>query len=70
MTDMPKYAEPSDPLNDASHHTGRPCIEKGCDRPAGTHWSPLWCQPCNTERMDRISRNLEQELARREGRKD
>jgi len=70
MTDrpeIPRHADPADPLNAASYHTGKPCIEKGCDLPAGTHWSPLWCQPHNSERMDRITRNLEAELARHTG---
>lgn len=55
----PRHADPEDPLNASSYHTGRPCIEKGCDRPAGTHWSPYWCQPCNSARMSRISASLE-----------
>lgn len=58
MTGIKRHADPRDPLNAASYHTGKPCIEEGCDRPAGTHWSPLWCQPCNTVRMDRISASL------------
>lgn len=56
---IPRYADPRDPFNDPSHLSGRTCIEKGCDRPAGTKWSPYWCQPCNAERMDRISKALE-----------
>ena len=47
------YRDPADPYNGPKHHTGKPCIE-GCGRPAGTAWSPLWCQPCNAARMDRI----------------
>lgn len=35
--------------------TGKPCIEPGCNGPAGTLWGPLWCPPCDQERLDRIS---------------
>jgi len=52
------YRDPENDANGPEHHTGGPCIESGCDRQAGTAWSPYWCQPCNAERMDRISRNL------------
>ncbi len=55
---MQAYADPHDPLNGSEHHSGRKCIEPGCDRPAGTAWSPFWCQPCNAVRMDRISASL------------
>lgn len=56
---MKRYEDPNDPLNAATHHTGKECIEKGCTRPAGTSWSPFWCQPCNSARMTRISDQLE-----------
>ena len=55
-----RYADPGDPLNGPKYHTGKPCIERGCNNPAGTGWSPFWCQPCNAKRMDRISASLEQ----------
>lgn len=61
MTDRP-YADPAHAWNGASYHTGKPCIEK-CGRPAGTAWSPYWCQQCNTERMDRIGKFLRSEVA-------
>ena len=54
---MDRYQDPNDPLNGEEHQTGKPCIEK-CGRPAGTHWSPYWCQPCNAARMNRISSSL------------
>lgn len=66
-TRLERYENPDDPLNAASYHTGRPCIERGCERPAGTHWSRFWCQPCNAARMKRISGVLEHEMARLEG---
>ena len=65
---MERYEDPSDPLNGPEFHTGKRCIEKGCQRPAGTRWSKFWCQPCNAARMGRIGRTLEHELARLEGR--
>lgn len=50
------------------HHchqpSGRTCIERGCDNPAGTPWSPYWCPACDVARLDRISANLEDILAR------
>lgn len=60
---LPRHADPNDPLNASSHHTGKPCIEKGCTRPAGTYWSPYWCQPCNSQRMARITKALDALLA-------
>ena len=55
---MERFEDPDDVLNSPAYHTGKPCIEPGCDRPAGTHWSHLWCQPCNAERMRRITSTL------------
>lgn len=44
---------------------GRKCID--CDREAqhkGAHreggWSPLWCQPCDEDRIARITASLEE----------
>ena len=65
---MKRFEDPNDPLNGEKYHTGRACIEPGCERPAGTHWSHLWCQPCNAARMRRIDATLKNELARLEGR--
>jgi hypothetical protein len=42
--------------------SGRACIEKGCDQPAGTHWGPYWCPEHDVERLDRISANLDSML--------
>lgn len=64
---MERYQDPNDPLNGASYHTGKKCVERGCDRPAGTHWSKFWCQPCNAARLGRISGFLEHEVLRYEG---
>lgn len=58
MADLLPHQDPGHPYNGPAHQTGEPCIE-GCGRPAGTAWSPLWCQPCNAERMDDISASLE-----------
>lgn len=56
---MKAYHDPAHPHNGPQYHTGKPCIERGCTNPAGTAWSPVWCQPCNAKRMDRISGSLE-----------
>lgn len=56
---MLAYQDPSHDGNSAKHHTGKPCVVKGCKAPAGTWWGPHWCHKHNVERMDRISANLE-----------
>lgn len=48
----------------AKHHTGKPCINRGCGKPAGTAWTKLWCAECDKERKDGIRENLERMLAR------
>lgn len=53
MSALEPHRDPEHPHNSAEHHTGQMCVEK-CGRPAGTAWSPYWCQPCNAERIDRI----------------
>jgi len=56
------YNDKSDPGNGPKYHTGKPCIERGCERPAGTYWSPLWCVECNIERIDRINNRFSEML--------
>ena len=29
-----------------------------CENTAGTKWSPYWCEECNMERLDHISKRL------------
>lgn len=53
------FEDPSHPGNGIKHHTGRPCIEPDCYRPAGTWWSPHWCFECNVERIKRITVQLD-----------
>lgn len=55
---MEAFEDPTHPNNSATYHTGKRCVEPGCGNPAGTAWSPYWCQPCNTERMRRIGESL------------
>jgi hypothetical protein len=57
-TEARPHHDPNHLMNGPEYHTGTPCIEKGCDEPAGTAWSPLWCQRHNAERLDRISGRL------------
>lgn len=35
------------------------CVEFGCDEPAGTPWSPYWCEAHDKERRDRITATLD-----------
>ena len=65
---MDRYQDPNHPLNGPEYWTGRPCIEPGCNEPAGTWWSPLWCHGCNVKRMDRITKSLENISKRLESR--
>lgn len=55
---MKPYQDKNSNGNSELHRTGKPCIEQGCAKPAGTAWSPLWCVDHNIERMNRISRRL------------
>ena len=48
------FEDPNDDGNSPRFHTGGPCIEEGCDKPAGTAWSPYWCFECNVARMKKI----------------
>jgi hypothetical protein len=54
---MKPYEDPNNIGNSQKYHTGKLCIE-GCGRPAGTAWSPFWCQECNAKRINRISEEL------------
>lgn len=52
--------------NSAKYHTGKTCAEKGCEKPAGTFWGPLWCFDHNVERMRRITSALDDAVKRAE----
>ena len=54
---MTPAEDPDHPNNSDAYHTGYPCVE-GCGRAAGTAWSPLWCQPCNAERLSSVRNSL------------
>ncbi len=58
MPDVPAYRDASHEGNSAKYHSGKPCVEPGCQREAGTFWSPAWCFEHNVARMDRISASL------------
>jgi len=34
--------------------------EGKCNNPAGTKWSPHWCEECNRKRLDHITNRLEE----------
>jgi hypothetical protein len=56
---MNRYEDPKDPYNSDFYWTGKPCVEMGCEKPAGTYWSRLWCFDHNVKRMRRIDKSLE-----------
>jgi hypothetical protein len=55
---MTRYDDPNDPRNWPESHTGKPCIEPGCSKTAGTEWSPYWCFEHNVERIKKIDTQL------------
>ena len=55
---MKPYEDPKHYGNSSRYWTRKPCIEKDCERPAGTLWSPLWCMEHNIERMKRINKGF------------
>jgi len=52
------YDDKEDQGNSPKHWTGKPCIEVGCVRPAGTAWSPYWCFEHNVQRIQRVTAQL------------
>ena len=56
--DLQPADDPLHPLNGTKYRSGRACVK--CGEPAGTAWSPYYCQPCNAERLRRITASLEQ----------
>jgi len=34
--------------------------EGKCNNPAGTKWSPYWCEECNKARLEHISKRFEE----------
>lgn len=61
---MMAYEDPNSPGNSPVYHTGKSCLEKGCNKPAGTYWSPWWCFEHNVERIRRINKGIEGGLAK------
>jgi hypothetical protein len=37
----------------------RKCIEEGCEEPAGSPWTHLWCLKHDEERRERITASME-----------
>lgn len=52
------FADPQHEKNSPAYHTGKPCIEVGCNAPAGTWWSPHWCFTHNVERICQITAQM------------
>lgn len=38
--------------------SGQPCIEDGCNEPAGTIWGPHWCPDHDAERIDLVMNQM------------
>lgn len=58
MSNLEKHMDPNHEYNSSTYHTRKKCIEDGCDKPAGTAWSPYWCWECHSKRLNRITGNL------------
>lgn len=63
IVQTPKLEPADDPRHPGNHSRykryGKKCETLDCDRTPGTFWSPYFCQPCNGDRMRRISAQLE-----------
>jgi hypothetical protein len=64
LNELLPFEDPNHPGNSSTYHTGKPCIEIGCDAPAGTGWSPYWCFEHNVERIQRIGGQIDALLER------
>lgn len=60
MKKLIAYEDPNHSGNSPKYHTGKSCITPGCDNPAGTAWSKLWCFKCNVKRIKGITDSLEE----------
>ena len=56
---MENFENPEYEGNSSKYHTGKKCIERGCEKPAGTTWSPYWCFEHNVERIKRVDEGFE-----------
>jgi hypothetical protein len=63
---MMNYEDPDHDGNSSKWHTGKQCVEKGCRKPAGTWWSPVWCFDHNVERMKRVTAAMDDAAKRAE----
>jgi hypothetical protein len=59
MPTLKAYEDPNDYRNGPNYRTGKLCITKGCNSPAGTYWGPYWCFKCNVARLKGISKQFE-----------
>jgi len=57
---MMQYENPDSPFNSSLYHTGKVCVERDCDKPAGTWWSPFWCWEHNAKRMSKITEGFKE----------
>jgi len=56
---MEAFEDKDNIQNSSKYHTGKKCVELGCNNLAGTAWSPHWCFECNVKRLNRITVSLE-----------
>ena len=61
---MKPFEDPNHEGNSNKYHTGKLCVERHCNNPAGTAWSPRWCFECNVKRMRDISNQFELLIAK------
>lgn len=55
---MRNFEDPHSEGNSHIYMTGKSCIVGGCQEPAGTAWSPLWCVKHNISRMNQIEESM------------
>jgi hypothetical protein len=48
------YKDKSSPLHSSKYHSGKICIEEGCNKPAGTYWNINLCSECTILKIDMI----------------
>ena len=41
------------------YYTGKTCIVRGCEKPAGTYWGKYWCKEHDIERRKNIDKDFE-----------
>lgn len=63
MADLLPFEDLNHEGNNPKYHTGKICVEPGCENKAGTWWSKYWCFECNIKRIKRIDSQFESLLS-------